>query len=159
MDNCRCSNLQPVETIVNEQTQALITTYIHMYEFFGGVSRILVSDNCTTSVDRKQSGWYTLKLNQAFHEFTEHYNTAIIPAHVQRPKEKPITEGSVGNISTWITAALRNKHFLSLSELNIAIRDKLRAFNSKTFQKGRQPDQHFSWGRKAVTDAATCHPL
>ena len=124
-----------VEAFVNEQTQAWITAHIHMYEFFGGVSRILVSDNCATAVDRKQSDWYTPKLNQTYHEMAEHYNTAIIPARVRRPKDKPVTEGSVGNISTWITAALRNEQFFSLSELNIAIRDKLRAFNSKNFQK------------------------
>ena len=76
-----------VEAFVNEQTQAWITAHIHMYEFFGGVSRILVSDNCATAVDRKQSDWYTPKLNQTYHEMAEHYNTAIIPARVRRPKD------------------------------------------------------------------------
>ena len=41
----------------------------------------------------------------------------------------------MGNISTWITAALRNEQFFSFSELNVAIREKLRAFNAKVFQK------------------------
>lgn len=48
-----------VEAFINEQTQAWITAHIHMYKFFGGVSRILISDNCTIVVDRKQSDWYT----------------------------------------------------------------------------------------------------
>ena len=124
-----------VEAFINEKAPAWITAHIHMYEFFGGVSRILVSDNCSTAVDRKQSDWYTPKLNQTYHEMAEHYNTAIIPARVRRPKDKPVTEGAVGNISTWITAALRNEQFFSLSELNIAIREKLRSFNAKPFQK------------------------
>ena len=46
----------------------------------------------------------------------EHYGTAIIPARVRKPKDKPNVESSVGNISTWITAALRNEQFFSLSE-------------------------------------------
>ena len=33
---------------------------------------------------------------------------------VRAPKDKPNAEGSVGNISTWITAALRNEQFFSL---------------------------------------------
>jgi len=65
----------------------------------------------------------------------EHYGTAIIPARVRKPKDKPNVENSVGNISTWITAALRNEQFFSLSELNHAIREKLEAFNARLFQK------------------------
>lgn len=44
-------------------------------------------------------------------------------------------EGSVGVVSTWILAALRNRQFLSLRELNQAIREKLEDFNHKPFQK------------------------
>lgn len=45
------------------------------------------------------------------------------------------TEYTVGNISTWITAALRNEQFFSLAELNRAIREKLEQFNRRLFQK------------------------
>src|SRR5699024_11291295 len=65
----------------------------------------------------------------------EHYNTAIIPARVRAPKDKPNAEGSVGAISTWITAALRNEQFFSLAELNKAIRRKLEEFVNRPFQK------------------------
>ena len=65
----------------------------------------------------------------------EHYNTAIIPARVRAPKDKPNAEGSVGIISTWITAALRNEQFFSLAELNRAIRKKLNEFSNRPFQK------------------------
>jgi len=65
----------------------------------------------------------------------EHYGTAIIPARVRTPKDKPNAEGTVGNISTWITAALRDEQFFSLAELNRAIRSKLELFNQKLFQK------------------------
>lgn len=41
----------------------------------------------------------------------EHYNLAILPARVRKPKDKPNVEGAVGKISTWITAALRNEQF------------------------------------------------
>ena len=105
-----------------------------MYEYFGGVAKILVSDNCKTAVIRN-GGWYNQQVNTTYYEMAEHYGTAIIPARVRKPKDKPNVEGSVGNISTWITAALRNEQFFSLYELNRAIKEKLREFNSKLFQK------------------------
>ena len=46
-----------------------------------------------------------------------------------------LVEGTVGVISTFILAALRNRQFLSLRELNEAIFEKLEEFNHKPFQK------------------------
>jgi hypothetical protein len=54
---------------------------------------------------------------------------------VRRPKDKPVAEGTVGIISTWIIASLRNEQFFTLSELNQAIKEKLTEFNQKEFQK------------------------
>lgn len=67
------------------------------------------------------------QINETYQEQAEHYGTAIIPARVRTPKDKSNadTEGTVGNISTWITAALRDEQFFSLAELNRAIRDTL----------------------------------
>ena len=45
------------------------------------------------------------------------------------------SEGCVGNIFTWITAALRNEQFFSFSELNQAIRQKLEEFSHRPFHK------------------------
>jgi hypothetical protein len=65
----------------------------------------------------------------------EHYGTAVIPARVRKPKDKPNAEGAVGIISTWIIAALRNQKYFTLAQLNEAIQDKLFDFNNKPFQK------------------------
>ncbi|MDF2943116.1 MAG: integrase catalytic subunit [Herbinix sp.] len=81
------------------------------------------------------SGWYNQQLNAVYHEMPEHYGTAIIPARVRKPKDKPTEEGTVGNISTWIIAAIRNEQFFSLAELNNAIKEKLDEFNQRLFQK------------------------
>ncbi|MCK9445231.1 MAG: IS21 family transposase [Tissierellaceae bacterium] len=124
-----------VEAFMNEQQKAWITAHIHMYEFFGGVAKILVPDNCATAVNRQRGDWYTPALNTSYYEMAEHYGTAIIPARVRKPKDKPNVESSVGSISTWITAALRNEQFFSLAELNAAIRKKLQTFNNNLFQK------------------------
>ena len=41
----------------------------------------------------------------------------------------------MGVVSTWIIAALRNRQFFSLAELNEAVDEKLYEFNHKPFQK------------------------
>lgn len=123
-----------VEAFLDMKQRSWIKAHIHMYEYFGGVAKILVPDNCKTAVihngKRKDQ-----QINQIYQELAEHYGTAIIPARVRSPKDKPNAEGTVGNISTWITAALRNEQFFSLAELNRAIRKKLLTFNQKLFQK------------------------
>ena len=65
----------------------------------------------------------------------EHYGTAIIPTRPRAPKDKAAVEGTVGVVSTFILAALRNQQFLSLRELNEAVWDRLYGFNHKPFQK------------------------
>lgn len=74
-------------------------------------------------------------LNRSYHEMAEYYGTAIVPARPLKPKDKPSAERSVGILSTWIIAALRNRKFFSYEELNDAIRSKLTEFNKKPFQK------------------------
>lgn len=123
-----------VEAFMDEKQPSWIAAHVHMYEYFGGVAKILVPDNCRTAVDHNK-GWKDQRINAVYQEMAEHYGTAIIPARVRAPRDKANVEGSVGNISTWITAALRNEQFFSLSELNRAIRQKMEAFSRRPFQK------------------------
>ena len=120
---------------MDQKQASWIAAHIHMYEYFGGVAKILVPDNCRTAVDHNNKSWNDPRINAVYQEMAEHYSIAIIPARVRSPKDKPNAEGSVGNISTWITAALRNEQFFSLGELNQAIRQKLEDFSHRPFQK------------------------
>lgn len=122
-----------VEAFLSQDQESWISAHVNMYRFFGGVSRILIPDNLKTGVEKVS--WYTPVINKTYHEMAEHYDTAVIPARVRKPKDKPNAEGTVGIISTWIIAALRKQKFFSLQELNGAIKEKLHTFNSKPFQK------------------------
>jgi hypothetical protein len=44
-------------------------------------------------------------------------------------------EGTVGIVSSYILAAIRNQKFFTLRELNAAIKERLHTFNHKPFQK------------------------
>lgn len=122
-----------VEAFLSMNQESWIATHVNAYQFFGGVTRILVPDNLKTGVEKVS--WYTPVINKTYHDMDEHYGTAVIPARVRRPKDKATVEGTVGIISTWIIAALRRQKFFSLRELNEAIMPKLQDFNSKPFQK------------------------
>ncbi len=123
-----------VEAFPDEKQASWITGHVHMYEYFGGVPKILVPDNCKTAVDHTKD-FKNPRINAVYNEMAEHYGTAIIPARVRAPKDKANVEGSVRNISTWITAALRDEQFFSFGELNRVIMKKLETFSRKPFQK------------------------
>ena len=76
-----------------------INAHIHMYEYFGGVARILVPNNCKTAVIHN-GGLKSQQINEIYQEMVEHYGTAIIPACIRVPKDKLNAEGTVGNVST-----------------------------------------------------------
>ncbi len=128
-----CSGYTYVEAFMNQKLENWINAHINAYAFFGGVTRILVPDNLKTGVQNTSEGIATL--NRAYEEMAEHYATCVIPARVRKPQDKPGVEKAVGIASTWIIAALRNQQFFSVSELNIAVREKLTEFNEKPFQK------------------------
>ena len=122
-----------VEAFLSQEQESWITAHAHAFRFFGGVSRIIVPDNLKTGVEK--ANWYSPIINKTYHEMAEHYGTAIVPARVRKPKDKPSVEGTVGVISTWIIAALRNNKYFNLSELNCDIFAKLKSYNEKPFQK------------------------
>ena len=84
-----------VEVFLDMKQRSWINAHVHMYEYFGGVARILVPDNCKTAVVHN-GGWKDQQINETYQELAEHYGTAIIPARVRAPKDKPNAEGTVG---------------------------------------------------------------
>lgn len=122
------------EGFLSQTQESWITAHVNAYAFFQGATRILTPDNLKTGV-AGMSDWYSPTINRVYQEMAEYYGAAVIPARVRRPKDKPSVESSVGNLSTWIIAALRDWKFFSLHELNEAIRRKLIALNEKPFQK------------------------
>ena len=122
-----------VEAFFSMNQESRTTAHVNAYKYFGGVTRITQCDNLKTGVQKH--GKDEVILNKSYQELAEHYGTAILPARVRAPKDKATVEGTVGIISTFILAALRNRQFLSLLELNEAIHERLEAFNHKPFQK------------------------
>lgn len=122
------------EAFSDEKQHSWITAHNHMFRYFGGVPKIIVPDNCKTAVIHN-GRWKDPRINAVYQEMAEHYGTAIIPARVRSPKDKPNAEQTVRNVSTWIIAAVRNEQFFTIAELNSVIRKKLEDYNHRPFQK------------------------
>ncbi len=103
------------------------------FGFFGGVPELVVIDNLKsggTKASRDEPD-----LNPTYQDMATHFGTAILPARVRRPKDKAKVEAGVQLVERWILAALRNRTFFSLMELNQAISKLLDKLNTRPFQK------------------------
>jgi transposase len=107
--------------------------HVRAFQFFGGVSEVVVPDNLRSGVSRACR--YEPDLNPSYAELAEHYGVAVVPARVRRPRDKAKAEGGVLLVERWILAALRHRTFFTLKELNAAIATLLERLNNRPFKK------------------------
>jgi transposase len=123
-------------------TQALphwLMSHARMFEFFGGVTEIVVPDQLRSAI--KDPCLYDPGVNLSYHDLAVHYGTCVIPARPRKPRDKAKAEVAVQVAQRWIVAVLRNRTFHSLRELNAAIRECLDKLNSRIMRhvgKSRQ---------------------
>jgi transposase len=127
------SNYTYAEATWTQELHNWLGSHRRMFEYFGGVPEITVPDNLKSGV--KKADYYEPDINPSYNDLATHYGTAVIPARAYRPKDKAKAENGVLLTERWIIAALRNREFYSLDELNEAIGEKLQVLNNKRFQK------------------------
>lgn len=110
-----------------------IDAHVRAYEYFGGVPKITISDNTKTAVIKPDR--IDPVLNKSYNEMARHYRTTLIPARARKPKDKASDENMVLNVSRRIIAALRNRQFFSIYEINQAINEELVKLINRPFQK------------------------
>ena len=110
-----------------------IDCHVRAFEFFQGVTKLLVPDNPRTGVTRACR--YEPDLNRTYHEMAQHYGIAVLPARPYKPRDKAKVENAVGIVERWILAALRHRKFFLLAELNEAIEELLQRLNNRRFRK------------------------
>jgi len=127
------SNYTYAEASWTQETPNWIGAHIRAFEFFGGLPEIVVPD-CTKTAVIKTDRWDP-ELNLHYSEMSRHYRVAVIPARPGKPKDKAKVEKGVQVVQRWILAAIRHRTFLSLEELNSAIKDLLEDLNHRPFKK------------------------
>jgi len=122
-----------VEATATQGLPNWIQSHIRMWEYFGGVSAIVVPDNLKAGVTKAHR--YDPDINANYQHVGEHYGFAIVPARIYEAKDKAKVENAVGCIERQILAPMRHITFTSIAEINAAIKPKLAAFNQQSFQK------------------------
>lgn len=127
------SNYTYAEAVASQALPSWISAHVRAFEYFGGVTEILIPDNLRSGVTK--SCRYEPDLNPTYREMAEFYGTVVIPARPRKPRDKAKVEAGVLLVTRWITAALRNHTFFSLAEVNERIRELLERLNTRRFKK------------------------
>ena len=121
------------ESSANQRLESFIDSHVNTFEFFEGVTQILVPDNLKSAVTKAHR--YDPEINGSYQDMADHYNTVIIPARPYSPKDKSKVELAVKLVQRWILAKIRNEIFFTVEELNKRIRDLLDYYNGKKIKK------------------------
>lgn len=104
-----------------------------MLQFFGGVAQFIVPDNLKSAVI--VAGLKRLKLNQNYREWASHNNTIVLPARIEKPKDKASAEVGVQVAQRHITFRYRRRRWHSLEEAQAALAELLEKLNDRRFAK------------------------
>ena len=121
------------EAMPDEQLASWIGAHVRAFEFYQGLPKLVVPDNTKTGVTKACR--YDPDLNPTDQEMAMHYGVGVVPARPYKPRDKAKVESGVLLVERWIIAALRNRKFFSIEELNHAIRELRDRINQRPFRK------------------------
>ncbi|TSA85475.1 IS21 family transposase [Deinococcus detaillensis] len=121
------SNYTYAEVTRTQNSDDWISSHIRALASFGGVPEVIVPDNLKAGVTHASR--YEPELNRSYQEFAQHYDVAVIPTRVRKPRDKALVEVHVQIVERRILAPLRNRAFFSVPEANEAIWDLLHDLN------------------------------
>lgn len=127
------SNYTYAEARWSEGLADWIGAHVNALTFLGGAPKLLVCDNLRAGVTAASR--YEPGINRTYQEMAAHYGAAVLPTRVRRPRDKAKVEVAVLIVERFILARLRNRRFLSLSELNDAIREVLGDLNARLMRR------------------------
>jgi transposase len=132
------------EGTLSQHAHHFTMAHVHAFEFFGGISASIVPDNLKSAVTKANR--YDPTINNLFAKFAEHYGTTILPARVRSPRDKGCVESAVLIAQRRIIAALRDRMFFSLAEVNGAIAEQVEIINNRPMKDhgGRTRNERFA---------------
>ncbi|WP_147569633.1 Mu transposase domain-containing protein [Collinsella ihumii] len=108
--------------------------HVHAFAYMGGSTPCIVPDNLRTGV-RAHPREGEVVLNGAYREMAARYGSAVMPARVATPRDKPSAENEVRQAALEAIAALRDEVFTDFNQLKRAVAEKLEEHNSRPFSK------------------------
>jgi transposase len=126
------SNYTYAEATRSQKLSDFVASTVRAFEFLGCVPEVVVPDQLRSAVSGPDR--YEPDINPTYLEMAQHYGVTVIPARPRKPKDKSKVEGGVLIVQRWIVAALRNRIFFGLGELNAAIRELVEKLNARPFK-------------------------
>ncbi len=131
-----CSGLIYAEGTWTQGQEDWLCAHVRLFAFIGGVTAKVVPDNAKVGITHP-SYWDPV-INASYAALIKHYGSAVLPARVRRPRDKPSVEGSVVQAYRWLLAPLRNRQFFSLAEFNKSLWERLAELNDRPMAPPRE---------------------
>ena len=152
------SSFSYIEPLVSSRMEHLVPALNRAVEYFGGATRVTLTDNMRQMVT--QANRYEPTFTLLAEQWSVHYNTTLKATRPAKPKDKPSVEKSVHLSYQRINARMRNETFYSLEELRARVRDLLEEFNDRLmFKQGISRREKFMSDEKPLLRELPAEPF
>jgi len=121
-----------VRAFPSQELRWWLEAHVAAFKFYGVLPVFAVPDNTKTGVTSPNR--YEPEFNLEYAEFARHYQLAVIPARVRKPRDKGKVENGVQRAEQRVLARLEGRTFLSLDELNDEIARLVAELNSRVMR-------------------------
>jgi transposase len=118
---------------VDAEAGGFLASTMRALEFFGGVPKVAVPDQLRSAVNGPDR--YDPEINPTYAELAQHYDLAVVPARPREGAGQGEGRGAVVVAQRWILACLRNRTFVTIDDLNMAIAELVEKLNERPFKK------------------------
>lgn len=129
---------------LDERQLAWCEAHRRAFEYFGGVSQVIVPDNASTASNQISQTERAREVNREYADFLEYYRTAAVPTRSRAPRDKGHVEAGVKVVTNWVIHFLAERRFADLDELNAAVGEQVDAINERTPFRG-EPRSRRDW--------------
>jgi transposase len=124
------SSLIFARAVPDQTKESFVDCNVRALEYYGGSPECIVPDNLKAGVTH--ACYYDPEINRTFAAMAEHYHIAVLPARKGKARDKAKVENAVLQAQRRILAAIRNRTFFSIAELNRAICEEMEKLNGRT---------------------------
>ena len=140
---------------LNQKSEAWLDAHAQAFTFFGGVVKMIIPDNPTTSTHQRRRGDRERVINARYQQLAEHYGCAIVPARPRKPRDKAAAENAVNVINKRVIGYLAEDMWTTLAEVNEAIDERVYEINRVL----RRANGTTRWELFETEEAAELAPL
>lgn len=121
------------EATATQQIADWTASHVRAFNYFGGVSSALVSDQLKSGVVKACR--YEPEGQRTYEDLAMHYGTTLLPARPRSPRDKALVEVGVQVVQRWVLGRIRDEVFHCLAELNRRIRELLVDLNNRPMKR------------------------